>query len=163
MPRVESKARVAVRIEEAFALSQSQAEVRYAWDPFVREQRLLDGALYPAKGVRTFTRSRHRLRMTSQYTSFQPPKQVGMRMVEGPPFFATFGGGWSFTAVDETTTDAVWRYTFSIRPAWLGWVANPIGSWFLGRDINRRVAAFSAACTNPELVARAVAQQRAAQ
>jgi len=33
---------------------------------------------------------RHRLRMVSQYTSFRPPTQVGMEMVEGPWFFDNF-------------------------------------------------------------------------
>ena len=31
----------------AFAVSQTQGEIRYRWDPFVRSQRLLDGAEVP--------------------------------------------------------------------------------------------------------------------
>ena len=44
---------------EAFALSQTYGEIRYRWDPFVREQHLLDGANPCGQGVRTSTRSRH--------------------------------------------------------------------------------------------------------
>jgi len=84
VPRIEATTTLPVRVEEAFALSQSQGEVRYAWDPFVRTQRLLDGAARPGKGVRTETRSRHHLTMVSEYTSFRPPTQVGMKMVRGP-------------------------------------------------------------------------------
>jgi len=85
-----------VPIDVAFAVSQTTGEIRCRWDPFVDEQQLLDGAVVPAKGVRTLTKSRHKLKMVSRYISFRPPTQVGMRMVEGPWFFANFAGGWSF-------------------------------------------------------------------
>lgn len=107
--------------------SQSQGEIRYAWDPFVRSQRLLDGATRPGKGVRTETRLRHHLKMVSEYTSFRPPTQVGMRMVDGPWFFAAFGGGWSFKETDDGRTEATWRYTSTIRPSWLAPIGDRIG------------------------------------
>ena len=155
MPRIERRVVVNVAASDAFALSQSQGEVRYRWDPFVVEQRLLNGAKHPAKGVIGFTKSRHRLTMEAEYTSFRPPNQVGMRMVKGPPFFATFGGGWTFREIDESTTEAIWRYTFSIRPSWLSRLGDPIGSWFLGRDIRRRIDGFAAGCADPDLIADA--------
>ena len=133
----------------------SQLEVRYAWDPFVIEQRLLHGATVPARGVQSKTTSKHRLTMISEYTRFNPPTQVGMKVVEGPPFFATFGGGWSFKAVDENNCIATWRYTFSIKPKWLAPIADPIGTFILGKDIQSRLEHFAQGCLNPELIARA--------
>lgn len=155
MPRIESSVTINVPAEDAFALSMSQLEVRYAWDPFVREQRLLHGARRPGRGVQSVTKSVHRLTMISEYTSFKPPTQVGMKLVKGPPFFATFGGGWSFKPLDETTTQATWRYTFSIKPKWLAPIAEPIGSWLLGRDIEKRLAHFAEGCLDPTLIAKA--------
>lgn len=64
MPRIESRVTIDAAAADAFALSMSQLEVRYAWDPFVREQRLLHGATRPARGVQSLTRSRHRLKLT---------------------------------------------------------------------------------------------------
>lgn len=158
MPRVESSIEIDVPVEDAFALAMSQREVRYEWDPFVREQRLLHGAAVPARGVQSLTRSRHRLVMVSEYTSFKPPTQVGMKVVKGPPFFANFGGGWSFKPLDGGRTLATWRYTFSIRPGWLAPVADPLGTWVLGRDIDKRLQEFARGCENPGLVERAHAQ-----
>ncbi|MGI8937669.1 MAG: SRPBCC family protein [Iamia sp.] len=158
MPRIEATTRVSVSVEDAFAVSQSQQEVRYAWDPFVREQRLLGGATRPDKGVRTRTTSRHRLTMVSQYTSFRAPHQVGMKMVEGPWFFSAFGGGWSFKELGPEECEAVWRYTFTVRPAWLAPIADRIGRALLQRDIDRRLAGFAGACADPDIVARARAQ-----
>lgn len=157
VPRIEATAVIAVPVEHAFALSQSQGEVRYTWDPFVRAQRLLDGATRPGKGVRTETKSRHHLTMVSEYTSFRPPTQVGMRMVGGPWFFSAFGGGWSFKETDDGRTEATWRYSFTIRPSWLAPIGDRIGSAYLRRDIERRLAAFVRGCEDPELLARAVA------
>jgi ribosome-associated toxin RatA of RatAB toxin-antitoxin module len=154
VPRVESTVTVPLEPARAFALSQTYGALRYRWDPFVREQRLLDGADAAGKGVRTWTRSRHRLTMVSEYVTFRPPTQVGMKMVSGPWFFKTFSGGWNFSpASDGRATTATWRYNFTIRPAWLAPVADRVGVWVLGRDVRRRLAAFATACTDPEIVA----------
>jgi Polyketide cyclase / dehydrase and lipid transport len=152
VPRVEATAVVPLDPNRAFALSQTYGELRYRWDPFVVEQRLLDGAVAAGKGVRTWTRSKHRLQMVSQYVAFRPPEHVGMRMLSGPWFFATFSGGWNFQPV-EGGTRATWRYNFTIRPPWLAPLADRIGVLVLGRDIRRRVEAFARACSDPEIVA----------
>ena len=154
VPRIESTVVVPLPAEQAFALSQTYGDLRYRWDPFVREQRLLDGAIGAGKGVRTWTRSRHRLTMVSEYVTFRPPTHVGMKMVRGPRFFRTFSGGWNFAPVDGgAATEATWRYNFTIQPGWLAPVADRVGVWLLGRDIRRRLDAFAAACADAEIVA----------
>lgn len=154
MPQVTARVVVPVDPETAFAVSQTTGELRLRWDPFIRHQRFVDGATAPGKGVRTLTVARLGPRMVSEYVSYRPPTSVGMTMVEGPWFFATFGGGWRFQASgDGAATEAVWKYTYAIRPSWLRFVAEPIGQWLLGREIRRRIAAFAAACADPEVLA----------
>ncbi|KKK05066.1 SRPBCC family protein [Micromonospora sp. HK10] len=156
MPVVEAVVTVPVPPELAFAVSQTVAPVRYRWDPFVREQHFLAGATRPGKGVRTFTRSRHGLVMVSEYVSYAPPSNVGMKMVRGPWFFERFGGGWRFApGPDPGTTLATWRYNFRCRPALLRPVAEWVGRWLLGRDIRRRIAGYAAGCADPEVLAAA--------
>jgi hypothetical protein len=152
MPRVAATVVVPLDPERTFLLSQTYGELRYRWDPFVREQRLLDGAAGAGKGVRTWTRSRHRLSMVSEYVTYRPPSHVGMRMVTGPWFFKTFSGGWNFTPTSDGGTEATWRYNFTCRPTWLAPLADRIGTWLLGRDIRRRLAAFARACADHEIV-----------
>ena len=101
MPVVEAEIVVPVPPDVAFAVSQLTGDVRRRWDPFIRSQHHIDGAIRPGKGVRTATRSRHGLRMVSEYVSFAPPSNVGMKMVEGPWFFEMFAGGWRFAPVDD--------------------------------------------------------------
>ncbi|MEU8003506.1 SRPBCC family protein [Catellatospora sp. NPDC049111] len=154
MPVVEAVAIVPVPPAVAFAVSQTTGETRYRWDPFVREQRLLDGAARPGKGVRTFTRSRHGLTMVSEYVSYAPPTNVGMKMVRGPWFFEMMAGGWRFaSAAEPGHTVATWRYHFRTRPALLRPVADRIGVWLLGRDIRRRIAGFARGCQDPAVLA----------
>jgi hypothetical protein len=66
VPIVDHSAIVAVAIDDAFGLSQSYG-LRLEWDPFVKSQRLLNGATVAGKGVQTLTLSRHGLRMVSEY------------------------------------------------------------------------------------------------
>ncbi len=155
MPQVTAEAWIPVDPATAFAVSQTTGELRLRWDPFIRHQQLID-ADAPGKGVRTRTRARVGPRMISEYVSYRPPTSVGMTMVEGPWFFARFGGGWRFVAEVRDGvegTRAVWKYTYAVRPSWLRPVAEPIGQWLLGREIRARIAAFARACSDPEILA----------
>ena len=152
MPQVRAERLIRIDPETAFALSQTTGDFRLKWDPFISAQGFLDGARAAGKGVRTRTRSRLGLVMVSQYVSYAPPRNVGMTMVAGPWFFTNFGGGWRFTA-DDGGTRAVWKYTFSCRPALLRPLMEGIGSRLLGYEIERRIEAFARACEDPALVA----------
>lgn len=158
MPVVEASAWVPVDPATAFAVSQTTGATRLRWDPFIRRQHFVDGAQRPAKGVRTSTRHRLGFAMISEYVSYAPPRNVGMKMVEGPWFFASFAGGWRFEAAADAATGApgalaVWRYSFTTRPAWIRPVADRIGRWALGRDIDRRIAGFARGCADPAVLA----------
>ena len=156
MPRIEATRDVGVDLATAFAVSQTHGPRRLEWDPFVKHQELVGGDR-PAKGIRTRTVSRHGLTMLTEYVSFRAPTQVGMKMIEGPWFFANFAAGWAFAPVDPDDeaagTRATWRYTFTTRPAWLSPIADRIGSRLLRRDIEERLAAYAMACTNPDVLA----------
>ncbi len=151
MPIVEHSVTVTGSIDDVFDLSQSY-ELRLDWDPFVRSQRPLDGADHAAKGVHTETVSRHGLRMVTEYLTFRRPTLVGMKMIDGPPIFRTFSGSWRFTELDDGRVDVAFRYNFACKPTILAPIMERVGSWYLGRDIQRRIEAFRAACTDTDLL-----------
>ena len=153
MPVVESSLTVPVPVDVAFAVSQTTEAMRMRWDPFIRRQRLLDGATVPAKGVRTLTVHRLGLRMVSEYVSYHPPTNVGMKMLDGSWFFERLGGGWRFIAIDENSTQAIWKYNFTCKPKWLAPLAERIGAFILQRDIDKRIAGFARGCADPVVVA----------
>lgn len=156
MPVVESRLEVPLDPATAFAVSQTTGETRLRWDRFIDAQQLLGDA--PAKGVRTRTVHRSRvLSMLSEYVSYNPPTNVGMRMIEGPWFFDSFAGGWRFAPHpdDAGRTIVTWRYSFRCRPAWLAPLAERIGTRVLQRDIDRRLAGYAEGCADPVVVAAA--------
>ncbi len=155
MPMVQAEVRVRVDPATAFAVSQTTGSTRLRWDPFIRGQHFLDGATAPGKGVRTFTRHRSGLTMVSEYVSYAPPSNVGMRMTRGPWFFRSLAGGWRFSPTDDGGTLATWKYSFSCRPSWLAPLAERIGARVLQRDVDRRIAGFARGCADP-LVLREV-------
>jgi hypothetical protein len=158
MPQVSADVHVPISPDLAFAVSQTTGAVRRRWDPFIREQRFLDGAVEPGVGVRTYTRSSFAgpisPSMVSEYVSWRPPTSVGMTMVRGPWFFARFGGGWRFQP-DGDGTLAVWKYTYDVRPSWLQRIAHPIGQWLLGREIRKRIDGFAGGCRDEQVLAAA--------
>lgn len=158
MPQVSADVHVPIAPDLAFAVSQTHGEVRHRWDPFIREQRFLDGASGPGVGVRTFTRSSFAgpisPSMVSTYVSWRPPTSVGMTMLSGPWFFSRFGGGWRFTPEGDGTR-AVWKYTYDVRPTWLSRVAVPIGQWLLGREIRKRIEGYAEGCRDDQVLAAA--------
>lgn len=151
MPIVEHTTTVGGPIEDVFDLSQSYA-LRLEWDPFVRSQRPLGGAKHAAKGVHTETVSRHHLRMVTEYLTFRRPTLVGMKMIEGPPIFENFSGSWRFAERDDGRVEVAFRYHFTCRPKFLAPLMERIGIWYLGRDIERRIESFRAACDDTDLL-----------
>jgi len=153
---VESKVVARASADDCFCVASSYG-VRLEWDPFVRAQRLVD-ADRPGPRVRTWTRSRHGLTMVSEYLSYRRPTLMGMKMVEGPALFRTFSGSWHFVDLDGGRSEVTFRYRFDCRPTWLQWATHPIGRWYLGRDIHRRLAAFVRGVEDPLIVQRARAE-----
>ena len=151
MPVIESRCVVPVDARTAFAVSQTTGEIRKRWDPFIRRQYFVDGATAPGKGVRTYTVQRFGFRMESEYVSYNPPSNVGMKMTKGSWFFERLAGGWKFTPVadDPGSTLAVWRYNFACRPRWLAPLAERIGTLLLQRDMDRRIRGFARGCSDP--------------
>ena len=64
----------------------------------------------------------------------------------------------AFRELEQERTLATWRYTFTVKPAALSAIGDPIGEWMLGRDIEQRLAGFATGCSNPDIVAKARAQ-----
>jgi hypothetical protein len=149
---VESTVVVPVPVETAFAVSQTTGTIRLRWDPFIRRQYFLGGAILPDKGVQTVTVHRLGFTMVSEYVSYRPPTNVGMKMVRGSWFFERMAGGWRFDPHPDGTL-ATWRYNFACRPKWLAPLAERIGTVILQRDIDRRIAGFARGCSDPVVLA----------
>jgi len=68
--------------------------------------------------------------------------------------FRLFSGSWQFERIAEVKTLVTFKYHFMCQPDWLHWLMHPIGRWFLGREIHRRLLAFRKAGETPGMVDR---------
>ncbi len=138
--RFEHSAVVDASPEVVFQLTQDYSR-RLAWDPFLRQARLLGGATVPAVGVRAWCVAQAGIGMETEYVSYRPPRVVAVKMTRGPWMLETFGGTWEFAPLDGGRTEATFRYLLRARPRWLAWVLEPLAGWWFSRETRRRVSA----------------------
>jgi ribosome-associated toxin RatA of RatAB toxin-antitoxin module len=139
MPTVQATIDIDAPSDKLFALAQDYA-LRLEWDPFLREMRFRDGATEAAVGVRVWVRAKNGLSMEVRYITLNPPEQVAMTMVDGPPFFRQFSGAWLFKALSPQRTRVTFRYHFATRPRLLAPVLDPVIAKVLTRDMEKRLA-----------------------
>jgi ribosome-associated toxin RatA of RatAB toxin-antitoxin module len=123
-----------------FDLTQDYAR-RLAWDPFLREARLVGGAGEAGLGVRAWCVARSGFGMETQYVSYKPPRVCAVEMTRGPWFFRSFSGSWRFEPLGAGRTRVSFTYNVVGRPEFL---SGPIARVF-ARDTRRRLAALKRA------------------
>ena len=153
MPMVESSITIQATPDILFALSQDYY-LRKDWDPFVAGIRFLDGATRPAPGVRVWVKSWQGLEMITEYVTVVPPKRVAVKMLDGPPFFETFGGAWRFEPTAPGETRVHFRYSFRSRWRMLRPVLDPVIRLIFGRDIRARLRGLKRAVADTDIAAR---------
>jgi len=117
---------------------------RLEWDPFLREARLLDGALHAALGVTTRCVARRRaggLAMDTVYVSFARPSVAAVKMTQGPRLFHSFAASIRQARVGSSKTRVLYRYNFELRPPWLAPLLTPFVRWAFHRQTRRRLEA----------------------
>jgi ribosome-associated toxin RatA of RatAB toxin-antitoxin module len=126
---------------------------RLAWDPFLKEARLLGGASRAAVGVRAWCVARSGLGMETEYVSLSPPAVAAVKMTRGPWFLASFAGSWRFDEVAPGRTRVAFAYHLAARPRWLRPLLDPILTAVFARDTRRRLAALKRAAESTDLLA----------
>lgn len=153
MPTARTSIIVNASADLLFALSQDY-DRRLAWDPFLKEARLLGGATQAGIGVKAWCVARSGLGMETEYITFAPPRMIAVRMTRGPALLAAFSGSWRFEAFAPGRTRVTFAYHLRSRPRWLRWLVDPIlqlvfarGTWRRLRALRR--AAETSSSTNP--------------
>jgi ribosome-associated toxin RatA of RatAB toxin-antitoxin module len=124
--------------EALFALTQDYGR-RLAWDPFLREARLVGGATESAVGVRAYCVARSGLAMETEYVSFRPPHVTAVKMTRGPWIIESFAGSWRFAAEGEDATRVIFKYQVRARPRWLAGLLTPILTRVFAHDVRKRL------------------------
>ncbi len=110
---------------------------RLDWDPFLKEARLLGGAVDAGLGVRAWCVARNGLGMETRYVSFHPPGACAVEMTRGPWCFRCFSGSWRFDRVGPARTRVTFTYSLVGRPGFLTGLLRLI----FARETRRRLVA----------------------
>ena len=144
---------IEIRADRAalFALTQDYAR-RLAWDPFLKEARLVGGASEAAVGARAWCVARNGLGMETEYVSFAPPEVAAVRMTRGPRILESFAGSWRFREVAPGVTRVAFRYNLAARPRWLRPLLSPILMAIFSGETVRRLRALKRAAETTDIL-----------
>jgi ribosome-associated toxin RatA of RatAB toxin-antitoxin module len=116
-------------------------EHRLAWDPFLKEARLLAGAAEPSVGVKAWCVAKFGIGMETRYVSFNPPRACAVEMTRGPWFLRSFAGSWRFDAIGEGRARVSFSYSLVARPTFL----NGLLRFVFAREVSHRLEALKQA------------------
>jgi ribosome-associated toxin RatA of RatAB toxin-antitoxin module len=88
---------------------------RLAWDTFLKQADLINGATQAGKGVKAWCVAHNGLGMETEYVTFTPPKVTAIKMTRGPYLFKSFLGSWTFKETSATQTEVMFLYSFELR------------------------------------------------
>lgn len=88
---------------------------RLAWDTFLKEAILINGAHAAGMHVKAYCVAHNGIGMETEYVSFNRPKVTAVKMTKGPYMFSSFLGSWTFKALNTNETEVIFLYSFSLR------------------------------------------------
>jgi hypothetical protein len=113
---------------------------RHLCDTFLREARLLDGAMHAAVGARAWCVAWHGLGIETVYVTVPPPGVVAANMTRGPVILAPFAASWRFAEERPAVTRVTLHYHFKARPRLLRGLIEPVPGVLFSRDAGCRCA-----------------------
>jgi ribosome-associated toxin RatA of RatAB toxin-antitoxin module len=150
MPTFERSILVRADAAALFDLMQDY-ERRLAWDPFLREARLVDAAA-AGIGVRAWCVDRRGRGMETEYVSFDRPHRVAVKMTRGPWIFRKFAGAWIYDAIEDGVTRVTFKYHVEARLR-LGRIGDAVLTRVFSAEMDARLRALARAVEDdPALV-----------
>jgi hypothetical protein len=127
--------------ERVFALVHDY-EKRLEWDTLLHKACLEPE--FPAAGVGAISVCQGRftmggLSLRTVYVTFQEGRLAAVKMLNRPPFFGTFAASIRHFDVDEESSEIVYEFHFTARPAWAKWILHPVMSLIFGWETKKRL------------------------
>jgi ribosome-associated toxin RatA of RatAB toxin-antitoxin module len=151
MPTFERSICVPAGAAALFDLMQDY-ERRLAWDPFLREARLVD-ATAAGIGVRAWCVDRRGRGMETEYVSFDRPHRVAVKMTRGPWIFRKFAGAWIYDVIEDEVTRVTFKYHVEARLRF-GRIGDVVLARVFAREMDARLRALARAVERDPSLAR---------
>lgn len=138
MARIEYELTIHAPIALVYDISQDYV-VRYEWDPFPDNIRLLNGAQHIKIGTQVAVTAKSGWYMEVEFVQVKPPSAAAIKMTKGPIMLRTFSGSWLFKSISATDTHA--KFVYSIKTHWwtIPWVSELVVRWYFSRIIQSRL------------------------
>src|SRR6187401_3191723 len=121
MPHGEVSAIIPAPRDDVFDLVHDY-DRRLTWDTLLQEAYLDDGFTRAEKGATSVCKGRRSLgglALKTVYVSFDRPRVAAVKMINAPPFFATWAASIRHADVEPGVSRITYVFQFTARPAWL--------------------------------------------
>lgn len=117
---------------------------RLEWDTLLSAAYIDDGSAVAGKGVITVCVGRPmlgRIALRTVYVSFNRPRVAAVKMLNRPPFFATWAASIRHEDLDDGRSRVTYTLSFTARPSFLAWLLEPIMLRIFRWETAKRLAA----------------------
>jgi len=117
---------------------------RLTWDTLLQAAYLDDGFTRAEKGatsVCTGRRSLGGISLKTVYVSFDRPRVAAVKMVNSPPFFATWAASIRHEDVEPGQSRITYTFHFTARPRLLRWLLEPVMALVFRWETKKRLLA----------------------
>lgn len=128
MPTAEIREIISASAETVFALLHDYNR-RLEWDTLLREAYLEPEFEKSEKGAISVCRGKRILggfAVRTIYVSFEPGKVAAVKMLNQPPFFASFAASIRHLKIDDAHSEVIYKVNFTAKPRVLRPILNPI-------------------------------------
>jgi ribosome-associated toxin RatA of RatAB toxin-antitoxin module len=138
MRAVKNSILVNSNLEKAFTISQDYS-LRSSWDPFIIEYKILSAELPLSRGYIVYVKSKHAMSMTVEYTNYNKPNHVAMKMISKSIYFRHFSGYWHFESFEKNQTTVTFKYQYSLQNFLIPctWLFH----YFMNKEMKKRLIA----------------------
>jgi hypothetical protein len=124
MPHGEVSEIVLAASSEVFDLLHNY-ERRLEWDSLLSAAQLTDGWQRAEKGATSLCvgrRSLGKIALQTIYVTFDRPRLAAVKMVNQPPFFATWAAAIRHEDIGPASSRVIYAWNFTGHPRWLAWL-----------------------------------------
>lgn len=143
MPTIEVKESIPASVEAVFALVHDYNR-RLEWDTLLQEAYLEPEFAEAARGAISVCRGKQILggfALRTEYVSFERGKVAAVKLLNQPPFFASFAASIRHFPVDANHSEIIYKVNFIAKPRFLRPLLHPIMRSIFAWETRRRLKA----------------------
>ena len=143
MPTAEIKETICASADAVFALVHDYRR-RLEWDTLLQEAYLEPEFSEAKRGAISVCRGKLILggfAVRTEYVTFEKGKVAAVKMLNQPPFFASFAASIRHLKISEDESEIIYKLNFTAKPKWLRWLLHPVMGKIFSWETRKRLGA----------------------